>query len=228
MGETDPLWAVATAPQYKNGGWDPELFFQSGRDQVQKIVEHAKTLGGLPSGTALDFGCGVGRLSQALAEHFDEVIGVDVAPSMINEAASYNKQGDRVRYILNERPDLSVLPDESVDFVYTEITLMHMEPRYSLEYIREFLRVTRSNGMVVFHIPDPTPRQGLRDKLPRWLVYGGNRLRTLRQPMMEIYGVPPTEITKVVTDAGWAVVDRQSWVAGSDRTEFRYWCRQAD
>ena len=63
----------------------------------------------VPHHQALDFGCGVGRLTQALAEHFERVAGVDIAASMIARARQENRHGDRVRYVVNERSDLAGL-----------------------------------------------------------------------------------------------------------------------
>jgi ubiquinone/menaquinone biosynthesis C-methylase UbiE len=185
-------------------------------------MEHARSLGQSPRGAAFDFGCGVGRLSQALAEHFDSVTGVDIAPSMIAEARARNRHGDKVTYVLNERADLSSFDDESFDFIYTEITLMHMEPRYSMAYIAEFFRISRPGGLVTFHVVDPTPRQKVRDRIPRSLVYFGNRLRTIRKPMMEIYGVSRQEIEDVVHEANGQMIEVQEWVH-EGRTERRYW-----
>jgi len=211
MGSEDPLWAIMTAPRYKGGKWDADAFFESGRKQITAAMEHAEALGQSPRGAALDFGCGVGRLSQALAEHFDSVTGVDIAPSMITEARARNRYGDKVNYVLNERADLSIFADQSFDFIYTEITLTHLEPRYSIDYIAELFRIGRPGGLVVFQVVDPTPRQKIRDRIPRSLVYFGNRLRTIRTPMMEIYGLTRQAIEEVVLRAGGQMIEVQEW-----------------
>jgi SAM-dependent methyltransferase len=211
MGSEDPLWAVMTDPRYKGGKWNPDAFFESGRRQITAVMEHAESLGHSPRGAAFDFGCGVGRLSQALAEHFDSVTGVDIAPSMIAEARARNQYGDKVTYLLNERPDLSFFADESFDFIYTEITLMHMEPRYAMHYVAEFFRIGRPGALVVFQVVDPTPRQKMRERIPSSLVYLGNRLRTIRTPMMEIYGVTRQAIEDIVLGAGGQIIEVQEW-----------------
>jgi 2-polyprenyl-3-methyl-5-hydroxy-6-metoxy-1,4-benzoquinol methylase len=90
-------------------------------------------------GSALDFGCGVGRLTQALADHFDEVWGVDIASSMIEGARRLDRSGGRCRYLVNGRP--RVVRDASFGFILSLIVLQHLEPEYIRSYLREFIRL---------------------------------------------------------------------------------------
>ena len=74
------------------------------------VLGHAQHLGRpLRHGTALDFGCGVGRLTHALAPHFERTYGVDVSSTMIEQAQAARRAprpvGGRVR---RERPRGSV------------------------------------------------------------------------------------------------------------------------
>jgi SAM-dependent methyltransferase len=180
LGRIDPLWAILTDPGRKGGKWDPDEFFASGRQEVAQTMRLARTLG-LPvrRETALDFGCGVGRLTQALCSWFERCCGVDIAPSMIELARGYNKYGGRCEYLLNTYDDLRGFTDDSFDLVYSNIVLQHMKPKYGMSYIREFVRVLRPGGLVVFQIPDgprtaqflaaaacgPMPDRGFRAKL---------------------------------------------------------------
>lgn len=104
-------------------------------------------------GSALDFGCGVGRLTQALADHFTTVIGVDVSPTMLQLASKLNRHDVRVTYVRNQAPDLSRFLSNSFDFVYSDIVLQHIEPEMSLNYLREFVRLLRPGGVAVFQLP---------------------------------------------------------------------------
>lgn len=155
FGKIDPLWAILTTPDRKGGKWDPAEFFASGRPEIAQLMHRAQALG-LPARReiALDFGCGVGRLTQALCEWFERCCGVDIAPSMIELARGYNAHGARCEYLLNAHDDLRVFCDDSFDLVYSSIVLQHMELHYSTSYIREFVRVLRPGGLVVFQIPD--------------------------------------------------------------------------
>ncbi len=107
----------------------------------------------LSRGKALDFGCGPGRLTQALATYFDLVYGVDIAPSFLELARAYNRFGERCTYRLNEVDDLSVFGDQTFDLVYSARVLMHMNSSIAKNYIREFIRLLRPDGILVFQIP---------------------------------------------------------------------------
>jgi SAM-dependent methyltransferase len=93
-------------------------------------------------------------LTQALAEHFQEVHGVDIAPAMIAKAKELNRHGDRCIYYLNEVPHLRLFTDHTLDFVFSALVLQHLPGPLALGYIREFVRVTKPGGLVVFQIPD--------------------------------------------------------------------------
>src|SRR3981081_591596 len=97
---TDPMWAILTNPGKTEGRWDAQEFFATGTHEVSLFMNRAGAWGAPSSRrTALDFGCGIGRLTQALAEHFDKVCGVDISPKMIELAREYNRQGPRCEYL---------------------------------------------------------------------------------------------------------------------------------
>lgn len=154
FGKQDPLWSILTDPRYRGNRWDPEKFFETGRRQVKAVMAELDRLGvKVPRGRALDFGCGVGRLTQALCENFDQCSGVDIAPSMLDQAERFNKYGSRCRYVLNQADDLRLFPDNTFDFVFSLIVLQHLEPENAKKYIREFIRILSPGGLVVFQIP---------------------------------------------------------------------------
>jgi 2-polyprenyl-3-methyl-5-hydroxy-6-metoxy-1,4-benzoquinol methylase len=111
FGKTDPLWAILTSPEKKGNKWEVDEFFKTGLEEIEAILSSLEQYNiNIPKAKALDFGCGVGRLTQALAHFFDEVYGVDIAPSMIELAQKYNKYGNNCKYILNETDNLKMFP----------------------------------------------------------------------------------------------------------------------
>jgi SAM-dependent methyltransferase len=154
FGERDPLWAILTDPARKGGRWDLGEFFATGEAEVQALIDTAAAFG-LPQQRrrGLDFGCGVGRLTQALAAHVDEALGLDVAPSMIAHARGFNRHGDRVRYDVQAAPPLAVA-SRSIDVVVTGRVLQHIAPEFSRRYVSELARVLAPGGFLSFDVPD--------------------------------------------------------------------------
>ena len=67
LAKTDPWWAILTESGKKGGKWEIEEFFQTGIEHIHTIIEYIEFLKlRLQRGRALDFGCGAGRLTQAL------------------------------------------------------------------------------------------------------------------------------------------------------------------
>ena len=162
----DPLWAVLTRPDCRGGQWDPTEFFATGTDEVADIIGRVRRLRPrLWPGRALDFGCGVGRLTRPLADHFDEVVGVDIAPTMIDLARRYHADRPACRFEVNQAEDLARFPDDTFDLVLSLIVLQHVPPATAVRYLREFCRVLAPGGVVVVQMPaspvDPAPPQPL-------------------------------------------------------------------
>jgi 2-polyprenyl-3-methyl-5-hydroxy-6-metoxy-1,4-benzoquinol methylase len=143
----DPMYAALSKRGHDGGRWDPDAFFARGRSEISDVLDYVTSLGlDVPRGAALDFGCAIGRLTQALAGQFEEVVGVDIADSMLAAARSYNQYGSRVEYVLNTGPALNFAADRSFDFVYSNKVLQHIPPEYQAAYITEFVRVLRPGG----------------------------------------------------------------------------------
>lgn len=185
LGRDDPMWAVLSDPSKYNNQWDPAEFFHTGEVEIDSLLESlaAKNLE-IRTGRCMDFGCGVGRLSQALARHFDSVDGVDIAQSMVDAANRYNRHGARCRYHVNPRNDLSLFETGSFDFIYSTIVLQHMETEYAERYIAEFLRVLAPGGLAVFQVPSEfheRPKATLRAHAARVTVQHVPRLEVGRR-----------------------------------------------
>lgn len=154
LAREDPLWAILSEPSKRGGKWTVEEFFREGQVEVAQLMSIIESFNyPVSRGLVLDFGCGVGRLSQALAEHFQQVVGIDISERMLELARDFNRFGSRVEYIHNTVDDLPILEDQTFDFVYSNIVLQHMHPKFAVGYIKEFLRITKPGGYVVFQVP---------------------------------------------------------------------------
>jgi 2-polyprenyl-3-methyl-5-hydroxy-6-metoxy-1,4-benzoquinol methylase len=152
--QRDPLWAILSDATKREGKWDASRFFQTGSSEIASILYELEAQGfELQRGAALDFGCGVGRLTQALAPHFERVVGVDVSPRMHQLASRFNQHPSVVSYVCNQTADLRVFADHSFDFIVSNIVLQHIVPEIACSYLREFFRVLAPRGIAVFQLP---------------------------------------------------------------------------
>lgn len=226
FGKTDPFWAILSDDGGKGGKWRIEEFFETGRKEIAGVLSYTASLLVSPGrGRALDFGCGVGRLTQALAPHFDQVVGVDIAPSMIELADKYNQFGPKCRYLVNGTDDLAIFPSDSIDLIYSNIVLQHMQPQYSQQYIKEFCRVLAPGGLLIFQIPsEPTTplrrRQRIKRLMPPVLLRQMRRLKDTA--VMEMYAVEREEVVRLVEGNGGRVVDIQPDGSAPGWVGFRY------
>jgi ubiquinone/menaquinone biosynthesis C-methylase UbiE len=212
LGREDPMWAVLTDDRYRHNKWNPEEFFGTGRKEIAAVFDHLQGLNlSIPGGRALDFGCGVGRLSQALGERFESVVGVDISSTMVERAEAYNRHGERCRYVVNTRDDLTLFEQASFDFIYSSITLQHVPPEYQLRYIAEFFRLLRPGGLAVFQIRSgPLYAPGslgsrlykLRTEFlrPYWKKLRG-------RPMVQVHTVAPSLVEETIESAGGMQID---------------------
>src|SRR6202012_2024892 len=104
LAQRDAMAAILTDESKSGGKWDVTEFMATGDAEIETVLQHLEAIGLQPDlrGTALDFGCGVGRLTQALARRFRSSVGVDISHEMIAQANTLN-QYEHCRYVVNAR-----------------------------------------------------------------------------------------------------------------------------
>ncbi|GAA0714418.1 class I SAM-dependent methyltransferase [Dokdonella soli] len=198
LGRDDPLWAVLSQADKRGGRWQREEFLATGRVEIDAQLA-ALAPDGLPCrhDLALDFGCGAGRLSRALAKHFERVIGIDVSPSMLATARALNADIGNIEFRENASPRIEQIADASVDFVFSHIVLQHIPGALAAGYVEEFFRVLAPGGVAAFQFVDAADAtwRGRVFALAsnRWL----NPLRRVlwrRRDVFEMHALPETEL----------------------------------
>ncbi len=233
LGRIDPLWAILAYPERHRGGWEghEDDFFDSGRTAVDEVVAMLARVGATPtgSGRAMDFGCGAGRLTQGLAEHFQQVDGVDIAASMVDLARRHNRVGGRVTYHLNEAPDLSLFADDTFDFLLSIIVLQHIPNDLKRTYLTEFVRVLRPGGVAAFTVPShgDWTLEGTVRRLPNSWQNVYRRRRYGYDEVMEFHPLHRHKVEALLHAAGAEVVHvEREHMAGPRYTSFMYVVRK--
>ena len=147
LGRDDPLWAVLSHPDKRGGAWDADAFLATGRVEIDTQLAALAPLGWPKAhALALDFGCGAGRLSRALAAHFERVIGIDVSASMIATARALNADVANAQFRENASARIEGIAEARVDFVFSHIKLQHIPTSLALGDVEELFRVLAPAG----------------------------------------------------------------------------------
>jgi SAM-dependent methyltransferase len=141
-----PFFGVLAAERFRDDTMtadDVEVFFEWGRADVEKAVAPYRRLTDTQFAPkrALDFGCGVGRMTFAMAAYADEVVGVDVAPRMLEVARE-----QAVARNVGNVEFRSTLPAEPVDWVNSLIVLQHIPPRRGHVMLEELAGLLNPGG----------------------------------------------------------------------------------
>lgn len=157
--------------------WDERDFFATGADNVRDQI--LTDLEGICLGRdparmrVLEIGCGVGRMTRALAEVFGEVHAVDVSPEMVARAQGYLRSVPNAHVYRNSGVDLRVLGELRFDFAYSFIVFQHIPSRAVIEnYVREVSARLSNGSLFKFQVQGhlgPGPRRPRRNT---WLGVG--------------------------------------------------------
>ncbi len=218
LGKDDPLWAVLSHADKRNGRWSVEEFLATGEVEVAHLHELLMKKAGAPAKFlhVLDFGCGVGRLSLAWSKRSAEVTGVDIAQSMVQRAREICAARANLNFVLNPHPDLRLFPDGRFDLACSLICLQHMPWSIASRYVTEFGRVIGNGGWVVFQIPTGESagtaasrlRRRLVDLLPGFLAASYRRWRHGTSAVFDMHFTPAAEVERVAAGAGLKLLAR--------------------
>lgn len=220
----DPFWAALTDRSRRDERWDRQEFAATGREEIDRLLAYAATLG-VPArrDAALDFGCGPGRLTRALADHFGTSVGVDVSERMVREARELNADVENCRFHAGDAA-LGNFDDGSFDLVYSSLVLQHVSDANAVAaYVAEFVRLLAPGGLIAFQVPSRLPL--LRRIQPRRRLYHGIRrlgasprflYRRLGLDPVGVYAVDRETVIGALEGTGSRVlrVDEEAWGGG--------------
>ena len=168
------------------------------------------------SDTVVDIGCGVGRMSRALASRAGRVIAVDVSEEMLERARELNAEQPNIEWLLGDGTSLAGIDDESADGCFSVVVFQHIpDPAITLGYIREIGRVLRPGGWAAIQVSDdPSVHRTARIPLQtRLLSLLGRAPRGQDHPAWLGSAVNLEELRTAAEQAGLKV--EATWGAGT-------------
>lgn len=201
FGETEPHWSVLTNDAFRQGSLSDNIdsFYDSGYGDIEthlNFLRRAK----LPTSfaKALDFGCGVGRLTLALAHHAKTVVGIDISPPHLELAAERARLENVANASFENIASVNDLDRyKDFDFVFSRIVLQHNPPPVMAALFDKLLAALAPNGTAIVQMP--TYMHGRRFSTSEYLAS--------EQPAMEMNGLPQPIIFQIIDQAGCKVIE---------------------
>jgi SAM-dependent methyltransferase len=178
IGEEEPYHGVLSHERFLTRNLTPEVladFWRSGEEEIHYLVSVAtQHFGAFEPRRALDFGCGVGRLTRAMAQIADTVVGVDISPGMLAEACR------------GAPPNITFVADagdERFDWISSIIVFQHIPPLQGYDLFEQLLARLIPGGVLTVQVTLyrdsaflPATLAGLQEA-----AWDGETLRALRQ-----------------------------------------------
>lgn len=212
-GSFDPYRAVLFDDKYKRQSLSKSLddFFETGRRHIQFLMQKLKLLyPDLALDTAVDFGCGVGRLAIPLARRYRKVFGVDISPDMLTESQkNCAKFGiTNAEFALSDDA-LSSVPSQA-QLVHSFLVLQHIPVKRGLQIIGRLAERLAPQGVCALHVPVDRPLS-----LSKKLIYFGKHAfpgsrylfnllqgKPINEPLMQMNPYPVGAVCDVLQRAG--------------------------
>ena len=156
-GRRDPYYGVITHPKFRRSLMDETArreFFESGMAHANHVLAtiHKHIQPNFAPKRILEFGCGVGRLLVPFAAIADEVVGLDVSPSMLSEARRNcdERELKNVRLLCSD-DDLAGL-EGTFDLIHSCIVFQHIPVSRGRTILGNLLRHLSSGGVAAIHL----------------------------------------------------------------------------
>jgi 2-polyprenyl-3-methyl-5-hydroxy-6-metoxy-1,4-benzoquinol methylase len=211
IGETEPHYSVLASDAYRSRNFNKyrNRFYASGFIDVKRALAFLSRNRIDPSSIhhVLDYGCGVGRLTVALARRFPVVTGIDISDTHLNHAKRHAcdqgiKNVDFVRMV-----DLKQLNSvNGIDFIFSLIVLQHNPPPIIAFILRTLFGALNHGGCALFQIP--TFIRGFSFSTPGYL--------SRQHSPMEMNAIPQRVVFDIVRESGCDILEvREDSAAGS-------------
>ena len=208
LGRDVPYWSVLTEERFRDGAADPATlasFHETGEEEVRRLTAWLARAGWVlpPDAVCAELGCGVGRITRALARRFGRVIGLDVsAPHLAMARDQMAREGLANTSFVQLRGPADLAALDGIDLFYSVISLQHSPPPIILDVLGRAFAGLRPGGCAFFQVP--TYGLGYRHG-PEYRARGE----------MEMHAVPQRAVLALAHRAGLAVAEVQAdWCVG--------------
>ncbi len=105
----------------------------------------------LPTGTVLEIAPGFGRWTHYLKDLCDRIHLVDIKEKCIEACRRRFADQAGFSYHLNDGSSLAMIPDQSIDFIFSFDSLVHVRERTLEAYVSQFAAKLKPAGLAFIH-----------------------------------------------------------------------------
>lgn len=146
--ENQQTWDGSYAWEQQGDEWS--LFWGSAEAQwVGSILPRIHAL--MPTGTILEIAPGFGRWTNYLRQYCEQLVVVDLSEKCIKACQQRFATDQHISYHVNDGKSLAMIPDNSIDFVFSFDSLVHAEADVMETYLAQLATKLKPNGVGFIH-----------------------------------------------------------------------------
>jgi len=105
----------------------------------------------VPTDSILEIAPGHGRWTQFLKELCSSLVIVDLSESCIEACKNRFSTSKNIQYWVNDGKSLAMVPDNSIDFIFSFDSLVHAEQDVIEHYVAEISKKLKKDGVAMLH-----------------------------------------------------------------------------
>lgn len=202
VGREEPHWSVLSNDAFKSRNMEQnaDRFYESGAFDAGLVTAILARYGLVPGDLprAVEYGCGVGRVTPHLGKAFPELVGIDISEShlaLAGEAVAKNGCKN-VHLELARAPDFGM--SMPFDFWFSYIVLQHNPPPVIAIILKKMFSLLGDGGIAIFQVT--TYATGYRFNVSEYL--GAPKTGAI-----EVHCLPQQVIFRLAHDAGCVPLD---------------------
>jgi SAM-dependent methyltransferase len=217
LGERSPHWSVLTEDRFRPASIEANLgVFRATASTDLGIVRSVIERHGLAAEAPrlLDYGCGVGRATLALAPLFADAVGCDISPPHLALAAAEAEARGVANVAWHQATAEAPMPEGGWDVWFSRLVLQHNPPPVIRHLLGLAFAGLRPGGLVIFQLP--VHGRGYRFDIGEYLAEGegGMELHALPQP--EVFALAREaglELLELREDSHMTMADPSAWLS---------------
>ena len=205
--DENPMYFIDNTLDY--GRPNAPDFWAHGESELHRLLD-AVGAELRPTDEVVEIGCGIGRMTRAIARRAHTVRALDISPHMLDGARELAAGLRGVEWVLGDGVSLAGIGDESADVCLSHVVFQHIpDPAVTLGYVREIGRVLRPGGWAAFQVSnDPSihhRRRGREGVRIRWWQLSGRGPRGQAHPSWLGSAVSLADLRAAAADGGTEV-----------------------